>query len=796
MKCNTTALKATKFKGIKIQYLASFLFFFYCSLVVAQVKNNDALYISDNTSMYIANGDFSFGSSPATSITSRTVTPGVLSFAMPATWSNASADHYLDGYARTYSTNLFVLPVGQSAIYAPVGVDPVNTNGIEAAYYRANPSVIGSGYGSSLYAVSTAEYWNVRGISGNNAKISLTWRGTSDVSILTSNLISNLANITIVGWNGVQWVELPSSIDITSVLGGASSLVSGSITSTNDVDLSTYNYFTFGLKNSCAPLVISSGITKTWSGSWTPSSPTLSDPVVINAPYTGTLECNSLVLNADVTLADGQYLEVVGSATGTGKIVMSSKANFVQRNPSATAPTINLTKTTENKRRYDFVYLGTPISGNFLSQINLAKAHTATLAGAFDYKYKYISGPPPGNLWQTLTSITTGNGFAARVKQQAPFTNATNMDKINVFFSGTANNGTITVPVAYNPSCLNCGSSYNLLANPYPSSIDAAKFLRENAIIDGAIYLWTSNTSVVLGNYSQSDYAVWNLAGTVNTTPSSFTVDGKIDSGQGFMVKALGNGNVNFTNCMRLSGSNTANFFRMSEQLPENVNRFKLNLTNDTNVFSQILIAYIPEATLGYDRLYDAGRNSVSTAQLYSVFEEDGRKLAINSRPVFNVTDVVPIGVSKSTTDLEQFSIGIQDKEGIFTDNTISVFLHDKDLAVYHDLNNGNYNFYSNTTSLNNRFEVVYQNQSLANSEFDINSVFVNLANETLKVVSNNPIDQISVYDIAGRKIASFDKVGTKIFSSAFNHANGTYIAKIKLASGVIVTQKLINTKY
>jgi hypothetical protein len=196
----------------------------------------------------------------------------------------------------------------------------------------------------------------------------------------------------------------------------------------------------------CAPLVASSGVTKTWIGSsWSPSgAPSIADPVVINSAYAaGSFACNSLTLNADVTLSNGQSLEVNSGVSGSGKIIMASEASFVQRDGTATAPSIELTKKSRPMRRYDYIYWGTPISGNFFSQFAGAKASTASAADAFDSKLKYVSSSGGG--WQTLTAIETGRGFAGRVKNQDPFINSTAVDFINFKFTGTANNGDISV---------------------------------------------------------------------------------------------------------------------------------------------------------------------------------------------------------------------------------------------------------------------------------------------------------------------------------------------------------------
>jgi hypothetical protein len=78
--------------------------------------------------------------------------------------------------------------------------------------------------------------------------------------------------------------------------------------------------------------------------------------------------------------------------SGSGKIIMSSEASFVQRDGGADAPSIELTKKSNKMRRYDYVYWGTPISSDFFTQIAGAIADNASVANAFDIKLKYVSG--------------------------------------------------------------------------------------------------------------------------------------------------------------------------------------------------------------------------------------------------------------------------------------------------------------------------------------------------------------------------------------------------------------------
>lgn len=224
--------------------LPYFLFvsiFFNVNMVQAQVQNDGDLFIGDNSIFSIGSEKFVFGS--GTTTTSRTkLDYGVLSFHNGVSWSGANDTHFVDGYAKTYSTSAFILPVGQSGVYAPVQITPSTPNGVDAAYFRLNPSSIGSVVDESISSISSLEFWDINS-SGANAAISLSWRSSSNIQGLTS---SSLSNLTIVGWNCSKWVTIPSIVDEHSILGDISSLNSGSISSNTEVDLSIYSAFSIG----------------------------------------------------------------------------------------------------------------------------------------------------------------------------------------------------------------------------------------------------------------------------------------------------------------------------------------------------------------------------------------------------------------------------------------------------------------------------------------------------------------------------------------------------------------------
>lgn len=794
--------------------VASFILFslFFSSVnVFGQVQQNGELYIGDNGIVSVFTTPFVLGDAPATTTTSRT--PGVfgrLHFSAGKTWGGNFPSH-VNGYMSTLGNSTFFFQIGDGTKRAPIRIQNADAvNAVAAAYYNANPTTIGSNVdANTLKVISTVEYWDVQSVA-TSTYLTLSWRSTSGLAAISPGV--TLDDIVIAGWNGTEWVQIPSTYELTYFSNGVNSSVLsnvGSVKSDFPVDYTLYSKFTLGVRGSCRPTVASSGVTKTWNGSWSPSAPTLADPVVINAAYNaGSFECNSLTLNADVTLDADQYVEIVNGASGTGKIIMDSSASVIQRASGVNGPNVEMTKTSNALRRYDYVYYGTPIVGNFLSDFATAKASTSGTANAFDLFYKYNTGVGGG--WQPASTTVSGEGLIARVKNAAPFVNATASDDVSVVFDGVANNGDITLNnISNNPAQHNGATSHILLGNPYPSAIDGIKFLEENTGLDGVLYIWNSgqNYNTSTGAYSQADYLSYTKAGFTLPAPITATFDGNIPSGQGFNVKILPDAlnpttvtattNVVFNNCMRVNGNNST-FYRSSQASVTNedtIDRFKLNMTGSNDVFSQILVAYMPETTLGYDRMYDAGRNSVSTAQLYSILEEDGRRLAINARPNFENTDVVPVGIRKNNTNLETFVISISDKEGVFTNPNVTVYLHDKIANTYHDLNSGDFTFTTAETQLNARYEIVYQNSVLSNEDFVAPEAIVVLNDNTLSVSSPNTISNIIVYDVTGRVVQKFESIDENTFSGSFNHAKSVYIARIYFEDGSIVSKKLIHAK-
>jgi CHU_C Type IX secretion signal domain len=192
--------------------------------------------------------------------TERSDKKGYVSYMPGATWYNAHNLAFVDGYARSYQTNSFIFPIGDNSKFRPAKISSASlSNPTDAAYYGVNPTlaVTSPFFGnvnsvlpadgpystsqkeSKISFISTKEYWDING--STPAKISLSWDANSAISTLVSG---KLENLTIAGWNGTQWVNINSQLDVTSIFGFASTMTIGSITTNTNIVPNTYSVYT------------------------------------------------------------------------------------------------------------------------------------------------------------------------------------------------------------------------------------------------------------------------------------------------------------------------------------------------------------------------------------------------------------------------------------------------------------------------------------------------------------------------------------------------------------------------
>lgn len=247
---------------INIIWLLIVMLITISNTIYSQSSSFGNTYIFNNGEMGIVDIQHNFfnggsGIQPGIVGTDRTLTQGFMSFVGTASWTGASDSAFVDGYVKSYKSTAFTFPIGDNNKYRPAAVSTASlANPSNAAYYGVsatnaitsrlrggnepllpaggpyNTALMGVGVGS----VDNVEYWDINGAT--SAKITLTWDVTS--------AITSLSALSILGWNGTLWEAIASTVDSTSLLGGSSTLTSGSITTNATLVPNTYEIYTFG----------------------------------------------------------------------------------------------------------------------------------------------------------------------------------------------------------------------------------------------------------------------------------------------------------------------------------------------------------------------------------------------------------------------------------------------------------------------------------------------------------------------------------------------------------------------
>ncbi|MBO9613373.1 MAG: T9SS type A sorting domain-containing protein [Dyadobacter sp.] len=260
------------------------------------------------------------GAQPGVILTERAAGNfGVLNFSGDNLTSTGASDAgYVDGYVRKYGAGAFIFPVGDNGALGQFGA---SADGVMGAYFHADANTAvtsnlftGSNYaplpnggpfptssmGTNVEVVSTVEYWDIDG--ANATPLTLTWDAGSAIGTLTS---SQLNKLSIVGWDGTQWVAIPSKVDVTSILGGTSDLAAGSITTISPLAPDTYTAYTFASLTLPLPVTLTRFAAvaegKTALLSWATTEETNSDRFEVERS------------------ADGKKWAMIGSVASTGE---------------------------------------------------------------------------------------------------------------------------------------------------------------------------------------------------------------------------------------------------------------------------------------------------------------------------------------------------------------------------------------------------------------------------------------------------------------------------------------------
>ena len=591
----------------------------------------------------------------------------------------------------------------------------------------------------------------------------------------------------------------------------------------------------------------SCGSTVTWDGSsWVGGSPNINREVIIDGNYStsisGSFSACSLTINSGIlTIDNDNYVEVQNDLVANGNIIVRPQGAFVQIDDLATVNgTGNITvekETAPANNWYEYTYWSSPVSTETildgLSDAELGRVFSFNAQNYLDATTETNNDnssllgqdgiDDDGNDWQVVSGsaiMTPGVGYASTHNRVIFESSPGPLPRQFVYtFDGLFNTGVINVPLYRNDSETN-DINWNFIGNPYPSAINADLFLSTNTDVDGAIYLWSQNTppsSSANGNeplnFSDSDYAVINLAGEVaggdGITPNRF-----IPSGQGFFVSYsdvavpistsgnISEGSVTFNNSLRVRGAtNNSQFFKSSNpEKSSNINynldnKLWLNLTSDNGVFNQVMIGYIEGATnLDDGAKYDSQKliAAVRSAILYTTIKNSNRKFAIQGNNSKDLTrgEKIKLGFDTAINVPTLYKLSIEKLQGSFLSEN-DVFLKDKYLKKVHNLSLSAYTFTSEIGEFKDRFEIVFKE----NKPYLNNDVKLSKLNNTavrFSVDNNTSIKSISIFDFLGNTVYYLKGDSSSEVYNLPKLKNALYVAKIELSNGELVTKKFV----
>ncbi len=418
----------------------------------------------------------------------------------------------------------------------------------------------------------------------------------------------------------------------------------------------------------------------------------------------------ALTLKGDLTMNGN--ITILSDKTGTGSLI----DNGVIKKASGTFGTAKVQRYLPSNGDRTFVY-------HYVSSALSAVSHTVYSVSSWNKPNPnfYVYDETVDNE-DILAGWNHGKAVAGNLKIGKGYAYALDIDATVEMTGGKFNTGEHSIKVSYTDNNTEELDGWNLVGNPYPSAINAKKFLLENQdVISGAVYFWDDDASGG-SDYEKNDYATWNLAGGLSGTAYSSSSgtkvpDGNISCGQGFFVHAKSTTgspgkDVVFTNEMRTVGK--GQFFKsLKSENAEDIVRLRVSISSKKNkLFNETMIVFIDGATDGYDNLYDAIKNFGNPdIGFYSLLKN--RALAIQSFGKLNVETryfkKIPMGYKTSKSGNFVFTALKYENLGA----EYGVFLEDKLTGKITDLSEGqNYEFTTDAGTFNDRFVLSYSLRS------------------------------------------------------------------------------------
>ena len=442
---------------------------------------------------------------------------------------------------------------------------------------------------------------------------------------------------------------------------------------------------------------------------------------------------------------------------------------------------------------------------------------------------KYASSANAYANWQKIdknTPMKIGEGFTMKGCDGTVTPSA----QQNFVFAGKPNNGDITVNLGANESYL--------VGNPYPSALDADKFIRDNIKdggtattnkFNGVLYFWDH-----FGGYTHylagyiGGYATYSLMGgvvavsndplTANTGATGSKVPKRyVPVAQGFFINSftdnalttnnpnltspITGGAINFKNSQRAfmtesSGNSVMMRTASKDASVEAIDvrkKIRIQFISSIGINRQLLIGADENASDYFDLGYDAPMIDAQKEDMF--WNMNNAKFVIQAVKDFNANRVIPLGVIIDATGENTFKI----KEIENFDDQAKVYLFDAVTNQYYDLRESEAKIALEKGEYFNRFSIQFEKNTLStNPETWQNDFVVYFSkNEAALNILNNAgiaVKDVQIFNLLGQKVFFKDlNFNTSVANKlpVVSLAKATYVVKIATEKG-IVTKKII----
>ena len=490
--------------------------------------------------------------------------------------------------------------------------------------------------------------------------------------------------------------------------------------------------------------------------------------------------------SASLSIEKGKNLTISEDFTNNGTVTLNSDSNefasLIVQGTSSGNITYKRFVSDEGTDEWDLI--GSPVVGQTIS--NFVSANSSLATSGSDYAIGVFSNDGSTDTASAMYSILSSADLSGSLSSGAGFsmaTDETDSPGTTLDFTGTVNTSDVTVAIDDETGTLTNFGKWNLIANPYPSFINA----------NSGTNFMTTNVSNLHSSYAYIYGYDGDGTWTLYNNSSSATY---IAPGQAFFVASddSGGNTVTFSEAMQ-TVSGTDDF--IAGDIVEDSFELILKLYEGDTEIDYTRFYFKDGLNLFLDPGYDAGNFNQEASLMSRLLDEDeGVGLVINAMGLENVNDaVIPLVINKESGDNFRISI---DTFGIYAGT--NVYLEDNVQGTMTLLNEGDFELTAESTlSEVGRFYLHLTEDTFSNEdEVETNLLNVFKADynsfitvEGLAMQSGNT--NVKLYGLLGREILSTslnNLTNTQIISTE-TIATGVYVIKLQSGNRVL-TKKLI----